>query len=81
MKITPPLRIRWFLMSMVLLALGSGLRSHAQQTAPPADPHHIDGSQMGSTIDLTSAWLAKQGDDIHWTNSNFDDSHWQTIQA
>jgi hypothetical protein len=48
---------------------------------PPLDPHHMDGSALGSPIDLTSTWLVQQGDDPHFADPGLDDSHWVVVKA
>ncbi len=47
---------------------------------PVVDPHRVDGMGVGQPIDLTSRWLAKQGDDARWADPNFDDSAWMVVE-
>jgi len=49
-------------------------------TAKPAiDPHRIDGSHLGGPIDITSTWLVQPGDNPHYADPGFDDSHWTAV--
>jgi hypothetical protein len=70
---------RGFALAMLLMAFPAWARVPALH--PVIDPHHVDGSSLGSPIDLTSAWLIQQGDDPRYADPGFDDSRWMVVQA
>lgn len=77
----PPVHQSWLLLVLLaafcLPSLGeSGLVSH-----PAVNPGHVDGSSLGSAIDLSSTWLFKQGDDPSYADPHLDDRQWTVVSA
>jgi hypothetical protein len=50
--------------------------ARVDENHPPVDPHHVDGSSLGSPIDLSSTWLIRQGDDPRYADPGLDDRGW-----
>jgi phosphoserine phosphatase RsbU/P len=65
------------------LAIAAAVPSCAQMTVsrPALNPRGIDGSSMGTPVNLGSMWLAKQGDDPEWAQPGYDDSAWQAVNT
>ena len=74
------LPLRAWLVSLLLLA-GVCLPAFGRtyDVHPPLDPHHVDGSSLGSPIDLSSTWLVSQGDNPRCADPGLDDSHWLVV--
>ena len=72
------LRLRHVLLLALLAAPGGYC---AARTVAAPDPHHIDGTGVGSTIDLTQTWLLHPGDDARYADPHFDDSQWTVVTA
>ncbi len=66
----------------VLLALGiAGLTAHAQHTVEhlALNPRGVDGTSLGTPVNLGARWLAHRGDNPAWAEPGLDDSHWRVV--
>ncbi len=61
------------------------LRSPASLQAQVADAKHLkaslDATHLGDSINLSGKWAFQPGDDLRWSQPDFDDSHWQVIST
>jgi sigma-B regulation protein RsbU (phosphoserine phosphatase) len=86
----PRLKLRRILsLALSLAILGIAPSTFASAVPPdttaPAkaaiDPHHLDGTRLGAPLDITSTWLMQPGDDPHYADPSFDDSHWTVVKS
>src|SRR5580698_744126 len=75
-----PMR-RTGLIFLLLLLCSSPLRAQAESATPQAVPTNAGAQvQLGnSSAELAGPWKFRTGDDMAWAQTDFDDSHWDTM--
>jgi hypothetical protein len=74
-------RLRLAIVSVLAMLAAPVAHARVDPPHPTVDPRHIDGSELGGPIDLSSTWLLKQGDDPGFADPKLDDRDWLAVSA